>query len=240
MSFKKSFMKKIANGIPFLGSVWRFISALTDWLQINKQTYGQNKEDQYLWNQIKLKNYKTSIYIDIGSNHPTVISNTYLLYRKGINGIIIEPNTSYKSLFKLFRPKDVFIPIGCNHKPGLKRYIKSTLPSFNFFLDGPSKQQIPKGYKLLSIEYVPVFPISYVLDSIHLDFEWICLMNIDTEGMDFSVLQGSKSILDKVFLICIEANKPERAKQISNFLEPFNFRLLRQIDCNLIFRNDLL
>src|SRR6266404_5627195 len=48
-------------------------------------------------------------YLDIGAYHPHLYSNTYLLYKKGWSGTVVEPNPDMFVLWRVFRPKDTFV-----------------------------------------------------------------------------------------------------------------------------------
>jgi hypothetical protein len=52
------------------------------------------------------------IYVDVGANHPTSISNTFLLYRHGLHGVTIEPNPELSQLHRRFRRRDVVVSVG--------------------------------------------------------------------------------------------------------------------------------
>lgn len=67
-------------------------------------------------------------YIDVGANHPTDISNTYLLYRNNYNGYLIEPNPELCNLLKVFRPKDKVLNIGIGPKAQVVPFLISRTP----------------------------------------------------------------------------------------------------------------
>lgn len=46
-------------------------------------------------------------YLDIGANDPIRFSNTNLLYKKGWNGVNVEPNLTLFHKLEKFRPRDV-------------------------------------------------------------------------------------------------------------------------------------
>ena len=48
-------------------------------------------------------------YIDIGGNHPKIQNETYLLYKKGWSGLIIEPQIKFNKLYKKYRKKTKYI-----------------------------------------------------------------------------------------------------------------------------------
>ena len=51
-------------------------------------------------------NKKKGVYIDVGCNHPIKYNNTYLLYKRGWNGINIDLDKLSIKEFNKFRKKD--------------------------------------------------------------------------------------------------------------------------------------
>ena len=52
-----------------------------------------------------LRKVKKGFYIDIGSNDPVVNNDTYLLYKKGWSGVLVEPYNRFNILYKKKGPK---------------------------------------------------------------------------------------------------------------------------------------
>ena len=48
-------------------------------------------------------------YVDIGSYHPWIASNTAMLYRQGWSGIAVDPNPFMVDLFRGERPRDTVV-----------------------------------------------------------------------------------------------------------------------------------
>lgn len=74
--------------------LWRAASAVKRrFIGKRKHSYAGNGEDLIIlgW----LRNYDCDLarirYVDVGANHPTFLSNTYLLYEAGARGVLIEP-----------------------------------------------------------------------------------------------------------------------------------------------------
>ena len=107
-------------------------TSLYDWL--GKRTYAQSGEDVIAWGELKeLKESRTQeikvpagpgladsigYYVEVGAYHPKLFSNTYLFYKKGWRGICIEPNPRMKALFRLARPRDLFLNFGVGKGDG--------------------------------------------------------------------------------------------------------------------------
>jgi len=69
---------------------------------------GQAEQDKFVLNI--LKNKKQGFFIEIGSNHPIKINNTYVLEKKyAWRGIMIEYNNRWLNDYKKFRPNSIHI-----------------------------------------------------------------------------------------------------------------------------------
>ena len=214
---------------PELGKYKRLSLAYRDKL-LNKVSYSQFNEDIFILDLLQKSKIKKShsLYLDIGANHPTVLSNTYLLYKHGYRGILVEPNPELASLLEKFRKKDVILRIGASNRAELLKFNISKTPVVSTFNTNPD-QDIWKSI------YVPVFPASVFMQPFN--YEIISFLSIDVEGLNLQVLEGALEILDKVFLLCIEFDDAsERAQMISKLKEK-SFELRKEVGCNLIFMN---
>jgi len=69
---------------------------------------GQAEQDKFVLNILKGK--KNGYFLEIGSNHPININNTYLLETKyEWKGIMVEYEHSYLELYKQHRPNSLYI-----------------------------------------------------------------------------------------------------------------------------------
>ena len=70
-----------------------------------KKTYSMFGEDLIVKDFFKKK--KKGFYVDVGCYHPLEGSNTYLLYKRGWNGINLDINTLSIELFNVARKEDL-------------------------------------------------------------------------------------------------------------------------------------
>ena len=217
----------IINKLPWLGKYKRWFVAFIGHVLPKKPTYSQHMEDKFIWEMLQHYNLKNSLYIDIGANHPIDISNTYLLYRNGLSGIIIEPNGELLNLFRRFRKRDIVLQIGCSNSSTVMKFNISKTPVISSF----SSSRDVNIYKSL---YIPVMTIDMVVENMDLSF--ISLLTIDVEGLNLEVLQGATLLLKKTLLICIEFDSAEEKEKINAQLGD-NFELIKIFDCNLIYLN---
>lgn len=70
--------------------------------------HGQAEQDKYVLNI--LKNKKNGFFLEIGSNHPTHINNSYILERDyKWNGIMIEYTKHWLHDYKIVRPNSIHV-----------------------------------------------------------------------------------------------------------------------------------
>jgi hypothetical protein len=69
---------------------------------------GQAQQDKFVLNVLKDK--KNGFFLEIGSNHPVNISNSYLLESKfNWKGIMVEYDSAFLPLYKTYRPNSIHV-----------------------------------------------------------------------------------------------------------------------------------
>lgn len=228
-------MKKfIIHHFPFVGAYKRFFVALVNDLLPMKKSYSQHGEDRFILETLKNFNLENSVYVDVGANHPSSISNTYLLYRNDMSGIIIEPNQELIQLFKVFRKKDIKLMLGCSDVTAVKKLFISKTPALSTF-DLNHKHYRDKD--LHRVRYLPVLKLDDVLTE--MDMEFINLLSIDVEGLNVEVLKGSKKSLERTLMLCIEFDYDNHINVYTDILGE-GFELVEKFGCNAIFLNKAL
>jgi FkbM family methyltransferase len=219
--------KLLINYFPGLGKYKRYWVAMVNSMAATKESYSQHKEDKFIWETLQQFNLKGSVYIDVGANHPTDISNTYLLYRKGLQGIIVEPNEELIHLFKKFRNRDIPLQIGCSNTNTILQFNISRTPVVSSFSTGNATDV----YKSL---YLPVMRLDDAVKNLEISF--VSFYSIDVEGLNYEVSQGSTETIQKSLLICIEIDKDEEQQKMAGLLGD-NFEFLKKFGCNLLYLN---
>lgn len=220
----------LAFRMPFLGPYKRFFGALIDSL-LPVRSYSQHGEDTYIWNLFSAYSLLDGIYIDVGANHPTSISNTYLFYRRGLRGLIIEPNPELARLHRIFRGEDTILPIGIDNKRGVFALNISKTPVLSSF-----KSQAE--HLFWKKEYVPVLKLDDIAELF--TSKRISLLSIDTEGLNLEVLKGASQTLEKTILLCIEVDNEDDDASITSYLLDHQFVMIKHFGCNRIYANTAL
>lgn len=69
---------------------------------------GQAEQDKFVLNVLKEK--RNGYFLEIGSNHPININNSFLLETKyDWKGIMVEYNPSFLPLYKMYRPNSIHV-----------------------------------------------------------------------------------------------------------------------------------
>ena len=212
-----------------------------------KASYSQWGEDHFIENFFKNKN--TGIYLDVGCFHPFKYSNTCLLFNKGWKGINIDANPTSIDLFNIARPKDINLCTAIDEKKTeFKFYFDhpfspvNTLDkqSYENFKNSYYRQWKKKSFEGDVVKIVKSKTVDEILE-ISKPFSKIDFLNIDIEGMDFTVLKQlvPKKINPK--LISIETHSTENTKLrdcdlIYDFLKNSNYVVLDRAGQSTLFK----
>lgn len=153
-------------------------------------SYSQQAEDLAI--QRYFEDKQNGFFIDIGAFHPIKYSNTYLFYKKGWNGINIEPNPENIELFKVIRPNDLTLNIGISDQPQKLTYYQFNVSALNTFDEMHANQWAKKeGFSIKKTLEIETFPLKEILQK-HLKKEQIIdFMTIDVEAYDLKVLKSN-------------------------------------------------
>src|SRR3954469_22228126 len=97
---------------PIVSAV-QWAIAFRDRVMAARPSYSQHGEDRIIKGLLLDYDLSTGMYVDVGANQPTKISNTYLFYRDGLHGIVIDPNRNVLRLYETIRPRDIAVAVGC-------------------------------------------------------------------------------------------------------------------------------
>lgn len=209
--------------------IWKgWLIAWKDRVLPVKRSYSQAGEDVIVERLLEREFSRSLIYIDVGANHPTRLSNTYRFYRNGWRGFVVEPNQSMLKMHRVIRPEDQHLAIGCGDKPALLGFHHAS----SHVLSGFSKEKM-KSKSIRKTELIPVLPLDLIL-SHHEDME-VGLLSVDVEGLDLEVVRGAVELLKRTHFVIIEGD--ENNKEILDLFQANGFFLVDCTDHNLIFEN---
>ena len=181
----------------------------------DKISYSSNKEDVII--DILTGFKQNGVYIDVGANHPDIISVTKKFYDRGWSGVNIEPNYDNYLLFLEKRKRDINLNFGIAEKEGEADFFfkpnATTAESTGFTFS--KKVYDERGHDLKS-KKVKMMPLRKVFEDnglVSVDF-----INIDTEGFENEVLKSNDWKKYKARVLCVEG------KGYDKFLKQFGYK----------------
>ncbi len=198
----------------------------------SRRYYSQFGEDAVLA-ELFGRRKKTGTYVDIGCYHPRKHSNTYMLYKRGWSGVLVDIEKSKIAACRILRPRDTSILAAISDKPGIADYYA------------------PKKYSVLTSLYrrrpdfkhigeIECITLTDLLDK-HMADRKIDLLSIDVEGHDFNALKSldfSKYWPDVIVIESWDATDINGvlAGEINIFLEEQGYGLRGWTGLSLIYR----
>lgn len=179
------------------------------------RSFGQFGEDLLvaaLFDGIQL-DYRSAYFIDIGAFHPSLISNTFLHYKRGMSGINLDPSPDKIQMFHAFRPRDLSLARAVVAPGSPAEVTLASPPGYSevaSVLDGnaaPVALDASFAKRGLVYSKVPTITIAEVA-KLAPPGKQLAYLNIDCEGLD-EVLIGSMD-LDRIrpHVMTVEAHLP--------------------------------
>lgn len=186
-----------------------------------KLTYSQAGEDLIL--SIFLK-HKKGFYVDIGANHPNKLNNTSLFYKRGWRGINIEPNPQKIKLFYKKRKSDINLNIGISENDQILNFYIFKEDTLSTFSKNEYEKYEKMGHRVTKIIKIQTYKLSSVLKKYIPKNTEIDFFSIDTEGLDYQVLESNDWNLFKpkyVIIETLEYKKSGNGKKLNNFYDKY-------------------
>lgn len=133
---------------------------------------------------------KAGFYVDIGAHHPSHLSNTALLYSEGWRGINIDATPGSMEPFRKLRPDDTNLELAIGPETGKRLFWCFTNPALNgLHSERQVKLHASRGNPPVRSVEIDCRTINDVFET-YVGDRHVDLLNLDVEGLDFSVLQS--------------------------------------------------
>ena len=169
-----------------------------------KGSYSQTGEDLVIDRLLGAK--ETGFYVDVGAGDPVRFNNTRRFYRRGWNGINIEPNIECFRRLRADRTRDINLNIGIGRDASTKtffRFIPNTLSTFS---TKETERYREQGYRLVDSVEMELRRLDSVLLEYCSDTD-IDFLSVDTEGLDLEVLESNDWVRFRPTVVCVESVK---------------------------------
>ena len=210
-----------------------------------QRTYSQCGEDRILLSIFNALGISKPSYIDVGANHPTILSNTYLFYLNGSKGVNIEPDPELIDSFKECRPNDVNINIGIGlaAEDIIDFYVMSNRVLNTFSKDEAERISSYGTCHIESVKKIKVLPLQAVVDTYFSSGNGPHFISIDVEGLDYQILKTLDLAKYSETIFCIETinytedNSEKKNEDIFNYFLERGFMVYSDTYINTIFIN---
>jgi hypothetical protein len=168
-------------------------------------SFAQAGEDLVIDGLLDMLRVARPTYLDVGAYEPIESNNTYLLYRKGGRGVLVEPNVALTPRLKGKRPGDTVLTagIGLDDVPEADYYVLSQ-PQLNTFDKDQADRVVREGLARLDrVVKMPLLNINRVIAE-HLGGAAPDLLSIDIEGLDLPILKTLDFDHHRPKVICAE------------------------------------
>jgi FkbM family methyltransferase len=167
------------------------------------RTYSQCGEDVIVDYIFRLRAIERPSYIDVGANHPFVLSNTARFYERGCRGINIDPNPAAMLLFDEHRKEDINLNVGISDKSGEADLFLMEDNTLNTFSAAERDHLVSHGHRTTGTAKVKLMTLPVILER-HWGGAFPDFMNLDVEGMELSILRTINFERRFPKIICIE------------------------------------
>jgi Methyltransferase FkbM domain len=144
-------------------------------------------------------------YLDIGAGHPIRNSNSYLFYKSGWHGTLIEPISDLANAAKRIRPRDIIhsclIGKSSLRQPKLDFFQFSPTELSTTDVDRANALQLA-GHVLTKKYAIQVQHVSEFTS--HISPEDSFFLTIDVEGLDLEILKSIDWQTFKPRVVCVE------------------------------------
>jgi FkbM family methyltransferase len=195
-----------------------------------KVTYSHWGEDVVV--SYFLSNKRDGFYVDVGCFHPTLASNTKLLFDAGWSGVNIDPNKFMIEEFRRARPNDINLNLALAETAGgeidffiFDTWASSNTASAEFAQHISKNQNVPIERKLR----VPCETLGNIFER-YCRGRQVDFLNVDVESLDLKVLQASDWERWRPSIVAIEDFEFDYANPtasgIFNFLISKRYRMV--------------
>jgi FkbM family methyltransferase len=236
-------MSFVRGGIRRLIPDWclepsrRLIERIDPFLVIS---FSQEGEDRIVLR--RFEGADPGFYVDVGAHHPTRFSNTMALYRRGWNGINIDPNPAAIRLFEHARPRDINVCVGVANAGGSLTFHMFDEPAVNTFdADLADELVSNSSYRLIERRDIQVRRLADILGENLPASQTIDLMSIDVEGFDLVVMQSNDWRRFRARCLLVEARDFDLSRPDGNAVHAFassvGYRLIAKTVNTLIYED---
>ena len=176
------------------------------------------------------------VYLDIGANDPRMLSNTYLMYKNGSRGILVEPNIKLCRKLERVRRRDTVLNCGVAKKRGKLTYYEMDSHTLNTFSREEAERAKKFGNKIVGKREIDVITINDIIEK----YGKVDFLSVDVEGKDFEIIKSLDFTRFAPIAICMETQEYYGTKradfgEINAFLAQKGYMIYADTMLNTIY-----
>jgi FkbM family methyltransferase len=204
-------------------------------------SFAQCGEDLVASGLFEYLGISTPTYLDIGAYEPILGSNTYLFYRRGARGVLVEPNVDCVPKLRSKRPHDTVLNVGIGITADRAAdFYRLTSPQLNTFDKAEAERVVRESAgKVILREVVkmPLVPINDVIAE-HFGGRAPDFLSIDVEGLDYPILKTLDFTKYRPKVICTELQPHgEPNEEAIAFVKSKDYVIRGMTSPNIFFRD---
>jgi len=200
----------------------------------SKTLYSQFGEDAVLLHLVGGRKAPQGFYVDVGCHHPRKGSNTYLLYKMGWRGILIDLERPKILACRLLRPGDTCVLAAVSD---VEEEVRVFAPEAFSVLATIDPSAAGKGREVGRIQ---TRTLTHILDDSTYRGRPIDVLNVDVEGVDLQVLRSLDFARYQPKWIVVESWESDLARilegDIHRFLSGQGYAVAAWVGLSLIYR----
>ena len=200
-----------------------------------KKTHSMYGEDLIIKKFFKKK--QKGFYVDVGCYHPLEGNNTYLLYKKGWNGINLDINSLSIELFNAARKEDHNVNVAVSNKSKkVKIYFRKKINMLNTVDKKFATINFKKGFQT---KFINSNTLNSILKRSKFKNKKIDFLNLDVEGNELNALKSINFKKYKPKLICVEIHNHEMSNknQTDYYKKNATYKFLNNRGYKLLWKN---
>jgi FkbM family methyltransferase len=234
---ERNYRRFLKKGFPYKVYRWFRGERKVKW----QKSYSQCGEDvimSFLCNSLKIRK---PTYLDIGANDPVIMSNTYLFYKKGLSGVLIEPNRELYKKIKRKRDRDIVlnVGVGINNQTCVDFYKMSTHTLSTFSKEEALMLQRNGSHVIKEVVKVELISINEIIEK---NFKKSPdIVSIDIEGNVLAILESFDFKKNRSAIFCIETltytekGTGQKIIEVIDFMKAKNYIVYADTHINTIF-----
>jgi FkbM family methyltransferase len=200
----------------------------------DRTSYSQFGEDKVLRSLLPIR---CGRYVDIGAGDPRRNSNSYYFYRRGWRGVLVEANPEVVHDLKKYRRRDKVVNavVSAANESGSKKIWIFDTSELSTADESRAQNLQAEGHKLSSVLELPQITISNLISGI--DGEFVDLLTIDIEGLDYEVLSSNDWTKFRPSVVCVET-QVTTSSDIQSLLLSVGYQFVAQQGMSAIFADN--